>query len=164
MTGFLNQLFGRPRLRRFALRPHIGAGPLRFGMTRAKCEQALRKWGLPKHSSHGASDYYLAASLQLEFSEEGTLWFIGFAPHETLAVTLRGQTVTGVPASSVAGIFALDESQPPVFAPNGMLFPAQILTTWEADPQYDIGGERWAAWGQIGIGSEDYLEAVSAPI
>ena len=43
------------------------------------------------------------------------------------------------------------------------LFPNQIISLWDADEQYDWShNETVPTWGQIGLGNETYLAAMSA--
>jgi hypothetical protein len=56
---------------------------------------------------------------------------------------------------------AAADSGPHVFDRYEYCSPNQILTLWDADEQYDRqGGEEREVWGQIGIGSKEYVAAV----
>ncbi len=143
----------------FDLRPHEGAGPLSFGMTRKSAGETMAGLGIDPGSSHGASDYYFQRAIQLEFAPGGGLWFIGLSREDGLRVTLYGMRLDGAGANDVAAAFAAGETNRPRFDQNEMLFPQQILTLWDADPQYHAN-EEFAVWAQIGIGSRGYLEAI----
>ena len=143
----------------FDLRPLAGAGPLDFGMNREAANKALGKMGLRRGTSHGASDYYVRNALQLEFSPAGELWFIGLSRVDGLAVTFHRKRVDTVRAEDVAAAFAEREADPPTYNSGEMLFPKQILTLWDAAPQYHPK-EEFAVWAQIGIGSAKYLAAI----
>ncbi len=148
---------------RFELVPMEGALPLRLDQTAAEVAQVMSSLGLQPSSDRGQSVYYLENSIQIEFGEAtGRSQFIGFANQAGLEVIYGGEKVNGRSAEEVAALFGKREDVPPPFDDLEMLFRQQILTLWDADPQYNLTQSNVPIWGQIGIGSPQYLAAIDA--
>lgn len=170
--------FSKPRKPMvFDLIPHTGMVPIQLGAKRDNVmavmkalghvpsavqdtAEHLRNLGVePPASSAGGSHYFIENCLQVEFDGNHRATFIGLAPHRGVELRYQGQDILTRPADEVFQILAGNEASPaPAFNPNEVLFSDQILTLWEADPQYDPHGERYPVWGQIGIGGKAYLE------
>ena len=68
-----------------------------------------------------------------------------------------------VEARELFELFARAEPKKHRFSALEYLFPAQILTLYDADKQYDhfrVGKNARRVWGQVGLGSDDYLWSV----
>ena len=65
-------------------------------------------------------------------------------------------------ATAVFELFAKrDRSGEHRYNQNEYIFPSQILTLYDADPQYDHRrAESRPVWGQVGLGDERYLAAI----
>jgi hypothetical protein len=147
---------------KLTIQPHIGVGPIRLGMMRSEIRDIMLGLSAPLESSQGASDYYFAASIQVEFESDGTASFIGVSSHSDILLNYDGADVFDLEAPAVFELFAKrDKSGEHRFNQNEYIFPSQILTLYDADPQYDQRrGESRSVWGQIGVGDERYLTAI----
>lgn len=121
----------------------------------------LRKLGIDPPEGVSRTDFYIDNALQVEITDKDRVSFIGIAPHADVLATLNGRDVFDIPGQALfdelknrfdAADIDFDDSE--------ILFPKQILTLWNADPQYDVKGERFPVWGQIGVGTPEYLKAV----
>ena len=111
--------------------------------------------------SRETQDLYIENSVQVEFDTEEGASFIGLAPHPTIKVVYRGMDVFSRPAEEVFAFIQKHEGMDPAaYDPEGYLFTEQIITVWNADEQYDINGERFPVWGQVGIGNTAYAAAM----
>lgn len=141
-----------------------GAGclPLRLGANRVAIKKLMFDKGLHSGPSRGASDYYLNNVIQVEFDTNECAMFIGVAASLDVELVYSGQSVLDMPAREVFDLVAANEQdQVPTYSTSSVLFPGQIITLWEADPQYDRRYGKTAQWGQVGIGNPDYLTAVT---
>jgi hypothetical protein len=147
--------------------PHVGIGPVRFGMTRAEADAALSSLpgatpGRPKGGRSATIMCYFRASLQIEFDPDGTASFIEVSGDPATLCTYKGRDVFDLPAPELFALFATDDaSGPHAFNASEYLFPELIVALWEADEQYDRkGGESRAVYATVGVGDERYLEAI----
>lgn len=149
-------------MRRFEISPRESIGPACLGASREAVREALANSGFALEDSYGRSDYFCAACIQLEYSLEGFVQFIGVSGSAEISFTYKGIDVFSTAATELFSFMAAaDDSGPHVFDRYEYCFPNQILTLWDADEQYDRqGGEEREVWGQIGIGSEEYVAAV----
>lgn len=143
----------------FNIEPHKGIGPIQLGMTRLEVKSAL---GEKNYSgSSGNSDYFYENSIQVEF-EQGKADFIGASYSDNYLVLYKGVNVFNTSSEELFTLIAANENNPHSYNSYEYLFPDQVVTLWDADEQYDhIGKETRVVWAQIGIGSKNYLEAVS---
>lgn len=145
--------------------PRFGIGPVHLSSTREVVREALQRAGLPLSHERRSLDFFCKNSLQVEYGSDGRADFIGVGSGRELCARYFGIDVFDTPADRVFAAIAEREGGGAlqVFNPPKCRFPRQIVTLWEADDQYDHrGGSRWPVWGQIGVGSERYLQAVSA--
>ncbi len=140
------------------LQPHVGAGPVLFGMNPQAVISSLAATGLQPTGSRNAELIYFAENaLQVEFID-GLASFIGLASTALFEVRLYGIDPFDTSAREVFQLIADHEPEPHGYDRAGYVFPTTILTLYEADQQYDrLKGKR-AIWGQIGLGDKRYLE------
>ena len=114
--------------------------------------------GFPLESSHGASDYFCRATIQVEYGPDDSAWFIGVSSSDQITTTYRGRNPFDLAATEFFALVAAhDDSGPHEFDRYEYVFPNQILTLWDADEQYDRkGGEARPVWAQVGLGTEAY--------
>ena len=143
----------------FEIKPHIGIGNVELNMSRSDVKKAIGE----EHFSGSKEemDYYYNNSLQIEF-ENDKADFIGISLHPSYNVIYKNINVFDTEAKELFNLIASNEEQTHEFSSSEYLFPNQVVTLWDADEQYDrIGSETRLIWAQIGIGSLNYLEAVS---
>lgn len=174
----IRRLFGRPRKVELDIQPHVGILPVRLGATSEEVRTVmqglgrdlssskddaalLRKLGIDPPEGVSRTDFYIDNALQVEFTGDDRVSFIGIAPHADIRATLNGLDVFDMPGHALfAALQGQFDAPDIVFDESEILFPDQILTLWNADPQYDVKGERFPVWGQIGVGTPEYLKAV----
>lgn len=144
--------------------PLVGVGPLRLGVERSRARDALSALGFHLESSRGASDFFCDHAIQVEYSPDGVVWFIGISASERFMAFYLGHDVFDLPAQDLFTLAAAaDNSGVHGFSSQEYCFPKQILTLWDADEQYDRkGNEERLVWAQIGVGSSGYAAAVAA--
>ncbi len=174
----IKRLFGRPRKVELEIQPHVGILPVRLGATSDEVRTVmkdlgrdlsssrddaalLRKLGVDPPEGVSRTDYYIENALQVEITDDDRVSFIGIAPHADIRATFNGRDVFDLPAEALfEDLKDQFDAADIVFDEASVLFPDQILTLWEADPQYDVKGERFPVWGQIGVGTPEHLKAV----
>lgn len=146
------------------IRPLQGVGPVYLGSARADARQALSALGFPLESSHGDSDYFCDAAIQLECDADGRIWFIGISDSERFVARFQGEDVFALSAQALFSLVAAsDHSGPHRYIDTEYCFPSQIVTLWDADTQYDRRGkESRPVWAQVGVGNASYAAAVAA--
>jgi len=147
----------------FELLPRVGAGPLRFGMSRADVRSTMSGLGFPLDSEYLALDYFCENAISVEYTDD-SLSFVEFWCHERTVPRYRGTDVFSVTAQELFEIIAaIEGGGPHAYDPTEYLFPQQIVCLWEADPQYDLRtNQTRIVWGTVGVGDARYLEAVRA--
>jgi hypothetical protein len=147
--------------------PHVGIGPVRFGMTREEVNVALSalagaKPGRPKGGRSTTIMSYLRGSLQVEFGADGTASFIEVSGDQATLCTYKGCDVFDLPATESFALFAADDaSGQHAFSAAGYLFPQLIVALWCADTQYDHKGNvSRSVYATVGVGDARYLEAI----
>ena len=143
----------------FEIKPHIGIGNVELNMSRSDVKKIIGE----KHFSGSKEemDYYFDNSLQIEF-ENDKADFIGISYHPSYNVIYKNINVFDTEAKELFNLIASNENANHEFDANEYLFPEQVVTLWDADEQYDrIGSETRSIWAEIGVGSQNYLEAVS---
>ncbi|MCP4360701.1 MAG: hypothetical protein GY796_22055 [Chloroflexi bacterium] len=145
------------------LTPGQGCLPIRLGILRQFSRIEMENIGLPPADSHGSLDYYHNNSIQIAFDDDDRSSFIGIATDKEIELLFRGHDLFKMPAREVFNIISKFETDNSVeFNEDGCIFPGQIITLWEADDQYDWYTDGTTeTWGQIGVGSETYLKAIS---
>jgi hypothetical protein len=143
---------------------HKAIGPIKLGVSRVEIRKILADLGWGLGSSRKALDFFCEASIQVEYAADETAEFIGISFHSSYICTYDGMNVFNTPAEELFSIMAASEDAGSAhrFDSNGYVFPDQVLTLWEADPQYDrLGGEVRPIWAQVGIGDVRYLAAIA---
>lgn len=144
--------------------PHSGAGPILLGSLRAEVREVLSTLGFPLEDSRGSLDYFCESSIQIEYSPEGHVWFIGLSCHQRYTVQYKGKDVFALEAPEIFALIAASETfKLHAYNSYEYCFPDQIITLWDADEQYDrIGNASKPVWAQVGVGDQCYVEAISA--
>lgn len=144
--------------------PLHAIGPVRLGCPRADAREALSAFGFPLESSHGTSDYFCDASIQVACGPDERVWFIGVSDSERFTVQFQCKDVFALSAPNFFSLAAAaDQSGPHIFTPTEYLFPNQLITLWDADEQYDRRtDEARQVWAQVGIGNSSYAAAITA--
>ena len=148
----------------FEISPLEAIGPVRLGVSRTMARQAMSAIGFPLEHSHDGVDYFCESCMQLSCGPSDDVWFIGVSGNLHFTFMFKGVDVFALSATEVFSLMAAsDDSGPHDFTSYEYCFPNQILTLWDADEQYDRqGGETREVWGQVGIGNDAYLAAISA--
>lgn len=146
-------------MKTFEIKPKIGVGPIRFGMTRAEVREQL---GSPED---GDSDreWYLE-DLAIDFDASGRVSFIEIAESENYKATLNSKCLHDLEADEaiahVQAIAPYDENDPELG--YTYMFPNLQISLWrpiipddEQDPE-DPTGRRFEA---VGVGGEGYFDA-----
>ena len=114
--------------------PSIGVGPLRLDSDRALARDALSALGFRLESSRGSSDYFCDHSIQVEYSSEGVVWFIGISASERFIATYLGHDVFDLSAQELFSLAAAkDNSGIHGFSLQEYCFPKQI----KVDPEIE---------------------------
>jgi hypothetical protein len=145
----------------FELLPHVGAGPLRFGMPRANVRTMMSGLGLPLDNEHLTLDHFCESAIRAEYKDD-SLSFIEFWCHERTVARYRGTDVFSVTAENLFTLIAGFEGRGPhAYDPSEYVFPEQIIALWGADPQYDCRTRQGRiVWGTVAVGDARYLQAV----
>ena len=135
---------------------------MKLGAKRDDIRAALAGIGCPLRTARDSMDYFEGGSIQVEYEDDGTASFIGVSSHRDVALLLEGVDLFDKEAEEVFALLAgRDGSGYHEFSRFEYIFPEQIVTLYEADPQYDHrGGEARSVWGQIGCGDARYKEAI----
>jgi hypothetical protein len=145
------------------LLPHVGAGPLRFGMPRAAVRTTMSGLGFPLDNEYLTLDHFCESAIRAEYADD-SLSFIEFWCHERTVPRYRGTDVFSVTAEELFTIIAgFEAGGPHAYDPLEYLFPEQIIALWQADPQYDCRARQTRmVWGTVAVGDARYLQAVRA--
>jgi hypothetical protein len=153
-------------MKKFSIEPHVGIGPIKLGAERQSVRAALAEAGFPLEdtSASGRVDYFCNASIQIEFDASDCADWIGLSFDKAYELSYEGINVFDVPAAEIFRVIGeRDNSGAHEFQEAEYLFPGQIVTLYDADPQYDrLRPEERVIWAQVGIGNQQYLEAVRA--
>lgn len=172
----------KPKIR-FDLEPHIGAGDLKLGMTRAESRAVL---GTPYASSEKdvmvfgdisipapAKDSYFENELQVTFDDDHRVNFMEFCGRqaEHIEVYFNGIDVFKTPAQqliqeiSTATQAHYDEEDEEI--PYAYVFPSIDLTVWRDDiPEQEeqqitiLESEEGKYFWTIGIGVKGYCSSI----
>jgi hypothetical protein len=146
----------------FELLPRVGAGPLRFGMSRANVRSAMSVLGLPLENEHLTLDHFCENAIRAEYKDD-SLSFVEFWCHGRTVPRYRGTDVFSVTAQELFTAIAGVEGGRHTYDPLEYLFPEQIVCLWAADRQYDLRtNQTRIVWATVGVGDARYLEAVRA--
>jgi len=147
----------------YTFEPPRGFGPVTLGQDREAVRAAMSAAGFPLEHSSDAMDYFCDSSIQVECGEKNQAHFIGVSYSPKFTAMYRGVEVFAIAAPELfALIEEADGSGPHQYESSEYRFPGQIMTLWDADPQYDrLTNESKSVWGQVGIGNADYLAAIA---
>jgi hypothetical protein len=147
----------------FELLPRVGAGRLRFGMSRADVRSTMSGLGFPLNNEHLTLDHFCESAICVEYIDE-SLSFIEFWCHDSIVPRYRGTDVFSVTAQELfATIAGVEGGKPHAYDPTEYLFQEQIIALWRADSQYDLRTDQTrVVWGTVGVGDVRYLEAARA--
>lgn len=145
----------------FDIIPGKGIGPILLGASRSDIRKILKEHGFELESSRKTMDYFCNSGIQIEYEKDGTVSFIGTASEEEVHIFYRGINVFDTPAEQLFEFIAKNEDIECTYDSYEYVFPEQIVTLWDADEQYDsYQNESRPVWGQVGLGSKIYKEAV----
>lgn len=136
---------------------------MQLGRSREEVRAAMAQAGFPLEESSGRSDYFCDASIQTECGMGGSIDFVGVSYSPTFVASYRGINVFATGAEELFRLIAeADGSGSHRFVSSEYCFPNQIVTLWDADPQYDrISNESKSVWAQVGLGNQAYAAAVA---
>lgn len=135
--------------------PRQGLGPFLLGTPRTRLREVMAEVGLPLESEKPTMDYCCASALQFEYDDTGRVQFIGIAYDARLDVTWKGRNVFDMTARELFDLINADEPSPLEYNDYDPRFPAQMVTLWDAQEQYDhLGKESRPVWAQVGLASE----------
>ena len=86
---------------------------------------------------------------------------MGVAPHPDIRLIYQTRDLLQRPAAEVFDTLARMESETHLFDDTEYVFPDQMITLWDADPQYNLKGGEMSVWGQIGVGNQRYMDAIT---
>jgi hypothetical protein len=82
--------------------PHVGIGPILLGSTKEEARQALLKIGFELESSRGVMDYFCNSGIQIEYSKNDIVEFIGTSSEpEIFKVIYKGINVFDTPSEAL---------------------------------------------------------------
>lgn len=147
----------------FVFEPHKGFGPVALGSSREQARLVMASAGFPMERSRKRTDHYCRGSIQIESDDGGLVSFIGVSYSPAFDARYRDISVFGVSAEHLFGLIAgADASGEHQYSAAEYRFPGQIMTLWQADPQYDyMGNESQAVWAQVGLGNADYAADIA---
>ena len=107
-------------------------------------------------------DFFADAAIQVEYEEDGTASFIGVSSGTDVSLLYEGVDLFDTEAKDVFALCSRrDASGEHQYSEYEFIFPSQVITLYDADPQYDHRkNESRAVWGQIGLGDQRYLRAI----
>jgi hypothetical protein len=147
----------------FELLPRVGAGPLRFGMSRAPVRSTMSGLGFPLNNEHLTLDHFCESAICLDYTDK-SLSFIECWCHDCIVPRYRGTDVFSVTAQELfTTIAGVEGGRPHAYGPTEYLFREQIIALWRADSQHDLRTRQTrVVWGTVGVGDVRYVEAARA--
>src|SRR5262245_36256795 len=132
-------------------------------MSRAEIYAALAPLpgALAGHASREALDYFFGNALQIEYAPDGHAAFIGasFYPGCGCTFAIGGINPWAMSSQELFVYLAEMDGGAHQYRSTEYVFPALVVTLWDADPQYDYsGGKQRPVWAQVGIGDATYLQ------
>jgi hypothetical protein len=149
-------------MKELAIRCHESIGPIRLGDSKTRVRSALETFGFALELSRRELDFFCHSSIQVEYVD-GTASFIGVSFSSEYVCTYEGLNVFDTPAEELFSFMnARETSGTASCDEDGVVFPIQILSLWEADSQYDrFQNESRPIYAQVGIGDARYLDAIA---
>lgn len=143
--------------------PHVGVGPVCFGMSPKKVISVLENLGFSVSQREPSVLHFTAENaLQVEFIARKCT-FIGAFSSSLFEVRVCGIDPFANSAEDVFATIAGFESKPHAFSQDEYFFPDAIITLWDASEQYNSFDQTGRAfWAQVGLGNEKYVEAINS--
>ena len=144
----------------FDLLPLIGAGPIRFGMSRAEVAAAIGADPLCFTRSAGGPpvDSFMDGGVQVNYDTAGQVEFVETGRVLGLNVTLGGLDVFGMDADSLISALGADNRLAPSAEPGySFVFPDIGVSLWRSiqpDGDCDAEGRRFEA---VGVSAAGYF-------
>lgn len=140
--------------------PEDGLLPFKLDATLDEVLAVAKEAGLaPSHQEPGVV-YFVENAIHIEFIA-GKAIFVGVAPHPDIRLIFNTRDLLRRPAAEVFDTLARRETEEHLFDDTEYVFPDQKITLWDADPQYNLTGGGVSMWGQIGVGNQRYMDAIS---
>lgn len=150
----------------FTIEPHVGVGPVRFGMSRDEVRDEMDRIGERRPIRKGAeTTCYFGASFQVSFGDAGLVDFIELASSIDAEVGFAGIDLFDTPADELLAVVGrLDAFDPKLSRPpQSYIFPTLIMSLWGRDKQYDHRrGQTRPMFAAVGVGGPSYLAAIRA--
>ncbi|MBD3587361.1 hypothetical protein HHX48_16615 [Salinimonas sp. HHU 13199] len=145
--------------------PLKGVGPIRFGMTSEEVQSVMKEFcGVQyRHSKSKETDYFFGSALEVTYDECSRADFIGAQYYSGCGCDFEiyGIDPFDNDAKTLFEHIASKQTDDHDFDPDDYLFRDTIITLWGSEEQYDHkGGETRPVYAQVGIGNENYLEAI----
>lgn len=123
---------------RLELKPHLGIGPIRFGANKEEIRLAMSQIGMPLDLEKKSQDSFGNYRVQVEYEDDNTASFIGANSHPELALDFEGFDLFDMEARDAFTLLeGRDGTGDHAFSSFEYILPGQIVTFYEADPQYD---------------------------
>jgi len=151
---------------RFEVEPHVGAGPIKLGLSR---EELRRLMGAPfrtysKAPGEPLTDTYFGTDLQVSYDASDRVDYIELNGPRSINPTLRGRTLLFAPAEEVIdwmrGVSDFDADNPELG--YSYVYPALDLSLWRPivpEGPEDVEG---LTFRSVGVGWRGYYRKVSS--
>ena len=146
----------------FALRPHVGAGPVQFGMTRESVRAALET--VPVLFRRGGPDdpeieAYFDSALQVSYDRDGRVEFIELARDPALSAVYQGHDLLTLTAQEAVDLLAREAPFDPDDSEFGYsyIFPALDLSLWRETIPEDADDPDGRVFSAVGLGVLGYF-------
>ena len=159
-----NQGSGMPQ--RFEVEPHVGAGPIKLGLSRGELRKLM---GAPfrtysKVPGEPLTDTYFGTDLQVYYDAGDRVEYIELNGPRSINPTLRGRTLLFAPAEEVIewmrGVSDFDADNPELG--YSYIYPALDLSLWRPivpEGPEDVEG---LTFRSVGVGRLGYYRKVSS--
>ena len=147
----------------FDIHPRLRAGRIVLGTDRKATRSLMDSLGFANSHTRGNMDYYDERSIQLDFFDDDTLHFIGFAYSRNFRVSYHGINPFDCDASALFKLINANEPAAIPYNDYDPLFPSQIIALWDAQGQYDYNGDhKRPVFATFSIGDQRYLDEMLA--
>jgi hypothetical protein len=141
----------------FEVRPHVGAGPVLFGMTREAVRAVIREQ--PVIFTRGAPDgpaiaAYPEQALQVHYDRDGRVEFIERGRAPALRAVYRGHDLLAIAAQEAVDLLAQEAPFDPDDPERGYssTFPARDLSLWRETLPEDEDAPDGRTFTTVGLG------------
>jgi hypothetical protein len=151
---------------RFEVEPHVGAGPIKLGLSRGELRKLM---GAPfrtysKVPGEPLTDTYFGTDLQVYYDASDRVEYIELNGPRSINPTLRGRTLLFAPAEEVIewmrGVSDFDADNPELG--YSYIYPALDLSLWRPivpEGPEDVEG---LTFRSVGVGRLGYYRKVSS--